>query len=142
MKSICPESKVFDIPNETAKTINPTASSNATTGKRMSVTGPFALYCLTTMRVAAGAVAEAIAPSTTAASKGNLSGIAKCNTIKTASTSNVVTTACKIPTMVACLPIYIFAHFINLLLKRAVKLILKKSSANGKGPGRNGFKLR
>ena len=40
------------------------------------------------------------------------------------------------------LPVYIFAHFINLLLKRAVKLILKKSSANGKGPGSNGFYLR
>src|SRR5699024_9803544 len=39
------------------------ASSIATTLKRVSVTGPFALYCLITITVAAGAVAAAIAPN-------------------------------------------------------------------------------
>ena len=49
-----------EIPNA----IKATASSIATTGSKVSVTGPFALYCFTTIMVAAGAVAEAIAPRT------------------------------------------------------------------------------
>ena len=57
-------------PNDIAKITSPTASSSATTGRRISVTGPFALYCLTTIRVAAGAVADAIAPSVIAAESG------------------------------------------------------------------------
>ena len=48
--------------NNTSKTINATASSNATTGRRVLTTGPLALYCLMTIRVAAGAVAQLIAP--------------------------------------------------------------------------------
>ena len=51
------------IPKDTEKMTRPTASSSATIGSSRSVTGPFALYCLTTIRVAAGAVADAIAPS-------------------------------------------------------------------------------
>ena len=34
----------YIFPNEIAKRTSPTASSSATTGKRVSVTGPFALY--------------------------------------------------------------------------------------------------
>ena len=49
------------IPKEIAKMTNPTASSRATTGSNMSVTAPFALYCFTTIKVAAGAVAVAAA---------------------------------------------------------------------------------
>ena len=64
-------------PKDTAKTTRPTASSRATTGNKTSVTGPFALYCFTTIRVAAGAVAVAIAPKTIAAERDNVSGIAK-----------------------------------------------------------------
>ena len=59
-----------DIPcasaRDTAKTIRPTASSIATTGSSVRVTGPFALYWRTTISVAAGAVAAAIAPSVSA----------------------------------------------------------------------------
>lgn len=39
-----------------------TASSKATTLSMVFVTGPFALYCFTTIIVAAGAVAAAMAP--------------------------------------------------------------------------------
>ena len=45
------------------KAISAAASSIATTGSRILVTGPCALYCRTTISVAAGAVAAAIAPS-------------------------------------------------------------------------------
>ena len=45
---IAPELIVLAIPNEIAKTTRPTASSIATTGSKTSVTGPLALYCLTT----------------------------------------------------------------------------------------------
>ena len=64
-------------PKDTAKTTRPTASSRATTGNKTSVTGPFALYCFITIRVAAGAVAVAIEPKTIAAERDNVSGIAK-----------------------------------------------------------------
>ena len=56
--------------NNTSKTINATASSNATTGKRVLTTGPLALYCLMTIRVAAGAVAQLIAPKVNMISTG------------------------------------------------------------------------
>ena len=39
-----PDSIAFAIPKEIEKSTRPTASSRATTGRRMSVTGPFALY--------------------------------------------------------------------------------------------------
>ena len=66
-----PAEIAFAMPNETEKSTRPTASSRATTGKSVDVTGPFALYCLTTISVAAGAVADATAPRTIAASKGS-----------------------------------------------------------------------
>ena len=44
------------------KAISATASSKATTLSSVLVTGPSALYCFTTMIVAAGAVADAMAP--------------------------------------------------------------------------------
>ena len=56
--------------NNTSKTINATASSNATTGRRVLTTGPLALYCLMTIRVAAGAVAQLIAPKVNMISTG------------------------------------------------------------------------
>ena len=88
-----PATKVLATPNEIENSTNPTASSNATTGRSVSVTGPFALYCLTTINVAAGAVAEAIAPKIIAEGKGNFSGIIKCRPINAASTNKVVNTA-------------------------------------------------
>ena len=57
-----PEASVSAIALETAKTIRPTASSMATTGSSVLVSSPLALYWRTTMSVAAGAVAVAIAP--------------------------------------------------------------------------------
>ena len=54
--------KDLEIENKTENAIKATASSKATTGIRVSTTGPFALYCLITIKVAAGAVAHAIAP--------------------------------------------------------------------------------
>ena len=75
--STVPCSSAFAIPNDTAKMINPTTSSSATTGSSIFVTGPSALYCLTIMSVAAGAVAAAIAPIVTATDIGITSGIRK-----------------------------------------------------------------
>ena len=49
-------------PNETENNTRPTASSMATTINSNFVIGPSALYCFTTISVAAGAVAAAIAP--------------------------------------------------------------------------------
>ena len=55
---------VFAMVTAKPNAISATASSSATTESSVSVTGPLALYCLMTMMVAAGAVADAIAPST------------------------------------------------------------------------------
>ena len=93
IKSIVPLTSVFAIPKDTANTINPTASSNATIGKRSWVNGPFALYCLTTISVAAGAVAVAIAPRVIVCATVNLSGIITCTTISAKSTNKVAVTA-------------------------------------------------
>ncbi len=43
-RSIVPLTSVFAIPKDTAKTIRPTASSNATIGSSRLVRGPLALY--------------------------------------------------------------------------------------------------
>ena len=67
----------------------PTASSRATTGSSTSVTGPLALYWRTTIRVAAGAVAAAIAPRVTATGIDSRSGMIKCRAISAASTHRV-----------------------------------------------------
>ena len=57
-----PVSRADAIPKETENRIRPTASSMATTINNSFVKGPSALYCLTTISVAAGAVAAAMAP--------------------------------------------------------------------------------
>ena len=62
------------------------------------------MYCLTTIRVAAGAVAEAMAPSVMADAIEMTSGRAKCRATRAISTSTVVITACRMPTVIACLP--------------------------------------
>jgi hypothetical protein len=62
MRSAEPLISARAIPKETAKTTRPTASSSATTGSSSRVRGPFALYWRTTISVAAGAVAVAMAP--------------------------------------------------------------------------------
>ena len=88
-----PLTNVFAIPKDTANTIKPTASSNATIGSNSLVKGPFALNCLTTMRVAAGAVAVAMAPNVRSCGTDNLSGIIKCTTTNARSTNKVATSA-------------------------------------------------
>ena len=57
-----PMEMVEAIWNKTANKIKAAASSRATTGKSVFTKGPRALYCLMTIKVAAGAVALAIAP--------------------------------------------------------------------------------
>ena len=89
-----PPFKACAIPKDTAKIISPTASSSATIGSRRSVTSPFALYCRTTIKVAAGAVAAAIAPSVMAAERGSVSSPKqKCSPTSARSTSAVAVTA-------------------------------------------------
>ena len=112
----------FAMPKETAKSTSPTASSSATTGRSVFVTGPRALYCLTTIRVAAGAVADAIAPRIIAASTGKLFGIIKYSATRAISTTTVVITACKIPIIVAFLPICLSSLSLNSLpIEKAIK---------------------
>ena len=67
---VVPLAIAFDIENNISKAIKATASSKATTGRSVLTTGPFALYCFTTSNVAAGAVAQAIAPKVNMISSG------------------------------------------------------------------------
>ena len=103
---MCPFSSALATPNEMANTISPTTSSRATTGSRIFVSGPSALYCFTTISVAAGAVAVATAPSVIAADSGSLSGIIKCIAISTTSTKIVATTAWNTAITIDCLPVF------------------------------------
>lgn len=59
-----PACKAMAIDDDIPKIIIPTASSKATTGISISTRSPLALYCFITIRVAAGAVAQAIEPRT------------------------------------------------------------------------------
>ena len=102
------------MPKETENTTSPTASSSATIGSRRSVTGPFALYCLTTINVAAGAVAEAIAPSVIATGKGSTSGPSrKCSRTRTASTISAAIRAWITPITVAVFPVSLSCASLN-----------------------------
>ena len=60
--TLAPLTNIFAIDTEIENTTRPTASSPATTGKSVSTSGPSALYWWITIKVAAGAVAVAIAP--------------------------------------------------------------------------------
>ena len=91
--SVCPVTRESAMPKEMANTARPTASSKATTGSRISVSLPLALYWRTTINVAAGAVAVAMAPNTMEASKEILSGMMKCRPIRATSTNNVAANA-------------------------------------------------
>ena len=63
-------------------------NKNATTGSNVSVTGPFALYCLITISVAAGAVAVATAPSVKISGKFSLNVPFAKQTIPSAKSTN------------------------------------------------------
>lgn len=74
-------------------------------GSSRSTSGPFALYCRTTMSVAAGAVAVAMAPSVMACAMDSLPFVSSAITISAISTRNVAASACKTPMTNACLPV-------------------------------------
>ena len=93
------------MPKDTAKRMRPTASSRATMGSSRSVSLPLALYWRTTISVAAGAVAAAIAPRVMAAGTESTSGRIRWKSSRAASTSSVAATACRMPMTSACLPV-------------------------------------
>ena len=122
MRSTRPCSSALAMPKDAEKSTRPTASSMATTIISRRVSGPSALYCLTTIRVAAGAVAAAIAPNVMADAIEMTSGRVQCSTTSAASTSRVVTTACRMPTVIACLPMLSSALSRNSLpMTKAIK---------------------
>ena len=100
-----PECRAVATPKDTAKATRPTASSRATMGSSRSVSLPLALYCRTTIRVAAGAVAVAMAPRVMAAGALSTSGISRCRPSRAASTSTMAIRACSTPMTAACLPV-------------------------------------
>ena len=93
------------MPKDTLNSTRPTASSMATTSISSFVRGPSALYCRITIRVAAGAVAEAMAPSVMAQEMEIRLGNSRCSAIRVMSTNTVAMTACKIPTVMAFAPV-------------------------------------
>ena len=93
------------MPKDTAKSTRPTASSRATMGSSRSVRGPLALYWRTTIRVAAGAVAAAMAPRVMAAARLSTSGAARWISTRARSTTTAVSTAWRMPMTMACLPV-------------------------------------
>ena len=101
---IVPLSSAMATPKDAENSTRPTASSIATTISSSRVMGPSALYCRTTINVAAGAVAAAMAPSVMAEETEIASGRMKCSRISAASTISVAQTACRMPTMIACRP--------------------------------------
>ena len=112
----------FATPNDTAKTTRPTASSSATIGSSRSTSGPFALYCRTTISVAAGAVAVAIAPRVMACATESFPFVSRQTAIKAISTRKVAVSACRIPTTSACLPVFLSSETRNSLpMENAMK---------------------
>ena len=85
---------------EMEKTIRPRASSMATTGSSICVTGPLALYCRTTISVAAGAVARAMAP------RSNARGTSTPKRISPTSTHSAVVSPWKAVMVSGALPIF------------------------------------
>ena len=110
------------IPNNTANTVSAIASSRATIGSNISTSLPLALYCLTTIKVAAGAVAVEIAPSVKACAIVNVSGYSSDTTIKQTLTKNVAAKASQKPTITAFLPICFKSFTLNSLpIEKAIK---------------------
>ena len=63
-----------------------------------------ALYCFTTIRVAAGAVAAAMEPKVIADARDSTWGNSRCTPTRATSTRAVVITAWAMPTVMACWP--------------------------------------
>ena len=110
-----PISSAPAMPKDTENSTRPTASSMATTMSRSFVSGPSALYWRTTMSVAAGAVAAAMAPRVMAEGSERRAGLMRCRTMRAISTTIVVMTACRMPTVMACLPIVLSCETRNSL---------------------------
>ena len=96
-----PLSRAEATPKEAENSTRPTASSMATTSSSSLVRGPSALYWRTTIRVAAGAVAAAMAPRVMAEDTEIRAGFMKCSATRAASTRAVVNTAWAMPTVMA-----------------------------------------
>ena len=104
-RSISLLTRVLAMPKDTANTTRPTASSRATMGSSRLVKGPLALYWRTTISVAAGAVAVAMAPRVSTWARDSFSGIRKWSASRARSTSAVAVSAWKTPMTAACLPV-------------------------------------
>ena len=117
-----PLSSAVATPKEAENSTSPTASSMATTSSSSRVSGPSALYCRTTISVAAGAVAAAMAPRVMAEEMEISSGLMKCRATRAASTKAVVATAWRMPTAMACLPMCLSCSSRNALpMVKAIK---------------------
>ena len=99
-----PLASALAMPKDTENSSRPTASSMATTSISRRVIGPSALYWRTTIIVAAGAVADAIAPRVIAHGMEIIVGKHRCSAIRAISTTMVVITAWRMPMMIALLP--------------------------------------
>ena len=117
-----PVLSAFAMPNDTANTTRPTASSSATIGSSRSTSGPLALYCRTTISVAAGAVAVAMAPRVMACAMESLPPVASEMATSAISTTNVAVSACSTPMTNACLPVCLSSDTRNSLpMENAMK---------------------
>ena len=126
------------MPKDTLNSTSPTASSMATTSISSFVKGPSALYWRTTIKVAAGAVAEAIAPNVMAQEIEIISGKHRCRIIRTTSTTAVVITACRMPIVIALFPMVLSCDnrnslpMVNAINPKAVSVIIPSSSTCSK----------
>ena len=77
IKLMAPVSKAVATPKDMENNTSPTASSMATTINNSFVIGPSALYCFTTIKVAAGAVAAAMEPKVRAEEREMRDGLKK-----------------------------------------------------------------
>ena len=117
-----PVLSAFAIPNDTANTTRPTASSSATIGSSRSTSGPLALYCRTTISVAAGAVAVPMAPRVMAWAIVSLPFVTSAIATRAISIRKVAASACSTPMTNACLPVCLSSDTRNSLpMENAMK---------------------
>ena len=92
--------------NKIENIIKAAASSRATTGSNVDTTGPLALYCLITIKVAAGAVAQEIALKTKTNSHVIFEGKIKCKIMIPTKTHSAAPSASAIVITITLLPTY------------------------------------
>ena len=108
--------------NKIANKIKAAASSKATTGSNVSTNGPLALYCLMTIKVAAGAVALAIADNVKTICHDTYCGKIKWATTKAAITSTEAPKASKTVMIITLLPNAFIVAFLNdVPIEKAIK---------------------